>query len=317
MAAAWPAHRGRRHRRGRAPDAGRPGLPRRRRPPGLLIPADGPPRPVRLRLATVNAASGRDLRDGKLSSDRMAAAVAGLGADVVAVQEVDHLLPRSGGTDQAALVAAACAAGGPAWQHRFAAAVHGTPGSRDTFRTAERTLATEPSYGIALATRFPVLQWHELRMAPARAQLPVVLPAGAPQRVLWVPDEQRVALAAVVQTPAGALTVISTHLSFSPARAVVQLRQLKAWSQSLPRPLVLMGDLNLPGPLAPRTSGWTSLVRAKTFPSPAPRVQLDHVLADALHWQVTDARSERVGGSDHRALVVDLALPLVGEAVTG
>ena len=125
--------------------------------------------------------------------------------------------------------------------------------------------------------------------------------------MLWVPDEQRVALAGVVATPAGQLSVVSTHLSFSPLHAVRQLRRVVAWAASLPRPLVLIGDLNLPGTLPARVTGWRSLVRAPTYPSAHPRLQLDHALADGA-VRVSAARAVSVAGSDHRALVVDVAL---------
>lgn len=72
-----------------------------------------------MRLASVNAASGRDLRSGRVDTPALVHAVARLDADVVAVQEVDHLLPRSGGVDQTALLAAGLRAHG--W---FAATVH-------------------------------------------------------------------------------------------------------------------------------------------------------------------------------------------------
>jgi endonuclease/exonuclease/phosphatase family metal-dependent hydrolase len=257
-----------------------------------------------LRIAGVNAASGLDRATGKVSIERLATAVSGLGADVVALQEVDHLLPRSGRVDQAAVVAAACAGDGPAWLHRFAAAVDGTPGDPRTFSSAVRTRADGPSYGVALLTRWPVRTWQELRLAPGGARLPVALPPGSSRRVLWAPDEQRVALAAVLAAPAGPLTVVCTHLSFSPVRAGLQLRRLVAWAAGLPRPLVLVGDLNLPGALPSRLAGWRPLVRAATYPSSRPRVQLDHVLADG-DVRVVGSRTSPVG-SDHLAQVVDV-----------
>lgn len=260
-----------------------------------------------LRVASVNAASGLDRSSWTISAGRLGEAVAGLGADVVALQEVDHLLPRTGAVDQTAVVAAACTRDGAPWQHRFAAAVHGTPGDRRTFRSAAATDPDEPSYGIALLTRWEVTEWHELRLPPGQARLPVPLPPGSPRRVLWVPDEQRVALAGVLATPAGRVSVVCTHLSFSPAHAVRQLRRLVAWSAALPRPLVLLGDLNLPGPLPARVTGWRPLVRAATYPSGRPRLQLDHALGDG-GLRVDAARAVPLAGSDHLALVADIVL---------
>jgi endonuclease/exonuclease/phosphatase family metal-dependent hydrolase len=260
-----------------------------------------------LRLASVNTASGLDRRTWTVSVGRLAEAVADIEADVVALQEVDYLLPRTGSVDQAAVIAASCARAGRPWQHRFAAAVHGAPGDARTFRSADATQQGQPSYGVALLTRCEVIEWRELRMPPGSARLPVPMPPGSPRRILWAPDEQRIALAAVLATPLGRLSVVCTHLSFSPPRAVSQLRRIVAWSATLPRPLVLLGDLNLPGRLPARLSGWRSMVHEATYPSVRPRLQLDHALADG----VVEARSARtivVRGSDHRAPVVDVAL---------
>ena len=261
-----------------------------------------------LRVATANAASGRD-RHGRTSAEgwgAWAAAAAGLEVDLLAVQEVDHLLPRTDAVDQTAVLADALAGDGEPWHARFAAAVHGTPGSAETFRPAGSTDPAEPSYGVTLASRHPVTSWSELRLAPGRAQLPVALPPGAGRRVLWVPDEPRVALAAVVATPIGTVSVVTTHLSFSPVRAVRQLREVQRWCSRLPRPLVLMGDLNLPGRVAVPLSGWTPVAKVPTYPAGAPRVQLDHVLVDGV-VRVGATERHRLAESDHLALSAELA----------
>src|SRR4051812_10927582 len=263
-----------------------------------------------LHVATANAASGLDRGTGRVDLSRWASAAAELDVDLLAVQEVDHLLERTGSVDQAAEIAARCAAGGPPWEVRFAAAVSGEPGSRRTMRPASGTAPGEPSYGVALLSRHPVQQWRELRMAPSRAWLPVPLPRGAPQRLLLVPDEQRVALAALVETPAGAVSVVCTHLSFAPWRAPTQLREGVRWARDLPRPLLLLGDLNLPGGLPARLTGWQPALRAATYPAARPRAQLDQVLLDAgsSGARVVAARTQRVGGSDHRAVRAELVL---------
>lgn len=258
-----------------------------------------------VRLATINIASGRGA-DGVVRTDRLAAAVAGLGADVVALQEVDHLLPRSGGVDQSAAVEAACTGTGPAWHSRFAAAVSGTPGPGGGSSPALSSTPGEAAYGVAIVTRYPIVSWRELRLSPARGRRPVMLPPGTMPPVWFIADEARVALAVVLRTPLGPLTVITTHLSFAPVRAAMQLRTLRRWATALPGPRLLLGDLNLPGSLPEKVSGWNPLVQARTFPATSPRVQLDHVLGDGLDHRVTAAGAVVVGGSDHRGLVVAL-----------
>jgi endonuclease/exonuclease/phosphatase family metal-dependent hydrolase len=258
-----------------------------------------------LRLATINIASGRDT-DGVTRLPLLGRALAGLDADVIALQEVDLLLPRSGSADQASVLAAACRGDGPAWDVRFGAALHGTPGPGGGSRPAAGSLPAVPSYGVALLTRHPVVRTHELRLTPARGRRPIPLPPGSGAPFWFIRDEQRVALAAELSTPTGPLTVVTTHLSFAPVRAGVQLRRLRAWAADLPRPLVLMGDLNLPGTLPRRLTGWTSAARVPTFPAQRPRVQLDHVLSDGLIGPLTPARAVPVGGSDHLGLIFDM-----------
>lgn len=265
--------------------------------------------PTSLRVATANAASGRDKRAGQPDLPAWATAAAGLDVDVLAVQEVDYLLERSGRVDQAAEIATACAGDGPPWTARFAAAVHGTPANERTMRSATSTRDGEPSYGVALLTRHPVRQWHELRMDAAGVRVPVPFPDdGRP--FFWVPDEQRVALAGLVETPGGDVTVVCTHLSFAPRRAAGQLRELVTWARALPRPLLLLGDLNLPGRLPANITGWSPLAQGATYPARLPLVQLDHVLLDAgdATVRVGDTSVRVVAHSDHRALRAELTL---------
>lgn len=271
--------------------------------------------PPSLRVATANAASGRDRRGrtGAAQWTTWARAAAGLDVDVLAVQEVDHLLPRSGSVDQTAVLAGLLGGAGPEWEARFAAAVHGTPGTAAGFRPAARTDPLEPSYGVALASRHPVSRWAELRLGPSRARLPV----RAGSQLLWVPDEPRVALAAVVETPEGPVTVVTTHLSFSPVRASGQLREVVRWAGTLPGPRVLLGDLNLPRRLAVPVSGWTPAAAVETFPAGRPRVQLDHVLVEDRTPETPTSRhatAHRLADSDHLAVRVGLGLSAPGRS---
>jgi endonuclease/exonuclease/phosphatase family metal-dependent hydrolase len=269
-----------------------------------------------VRLASFNLLSGRSPAEGIAEPERLASAVAALDADVVALQEVDRHQDRSGAVDQAALAADALGA----VDHRFVGLVHGTPGEAGWLaaprppggRRGGRSAAPDPppdgpTYGVALLLRMPVESWHVLHLDPPRGRYPVPIPAPR-LRLLWIPDEPRAVVAAVLRSPR--MTVACTHLSFVPGVNVFQLRRARRWLAELPGPRVLLGDLNLPGGLPARLTGWTPLVSGPTFPAPAPRVQLDHLLADGLPagWH---ARGEvlELPVSDHRAVLAELTLP--------
>jgi endonuclease/exonuclease/phosphatase family metal-dependent hydrolase len=268
-----------------------------------------------VRVATFNICSGRDPATGAIEPARLKDAVREINADVLALQEVDRGQPRSAYCDQArdAADAMECAPGD--W--RFAAALHGTPGESWEAAGSTRPDDGGPAYGVALLSRLPILEWREIRLPapPVRVRTPVIL-AGGDRRatVLMLEDEPRVALVAVVKTSSGPLTVVSTHLSFIVGWNVRQLRQLNRQLRGLPRPLVLAGDLNLPGRLPAVITGMQPGVRARTFPAPAPRLQLDHVLMDGIAGREA-GRAVQLALSDHRALVVELpAWPAVDYA---
>jgi endonuclease/exonuclease/phosphatase family metal-dependent hydrolase len=260
-----------------------------------------------VRFATFNVMHGRSLVDGRVDGERLSRAVAALDADLLGLQEVDRDQPRSGGLDLAGLAARAL---GVTDHHRFAAAVVGTPGER--YRPAGRDddLPGPPHYGIALISRWPVRSWRVLRLRAAPVCSPVVLPGGG--GVVLLPDEPRVVLAAVVAAPFGTVTVATAHLSFVPGWNVHQLRTVLRALRQLPGPRILLGDLNLPGAVVRAVSRWRTLARVPTFPAPAPRVQLDHVLVDGRLPPVRQVCTPAVPVSDHRPLVVDLADRLIG-----
>ncbi|MCV2490639.1 endonuclease/exonuclease/phosphatase family protein [Geodermatophilus sp. YIM 151500] len=260
-----------------------------------------------LRVGTLNLSSGRDGAGRPMDGDAISAAVAGLDVDVLALQEVDAAQPRSHAVDQAAAVG-----DGLAGDWRMAATVAGTP---DPFRSWQPirpprlrgpgTPAVAPSYGVALVSRRPVRRWSVLALGAGRARLPMQAPDPGTGRVRrwWFPDEPRVAVAAELD----GLTVVATHLSFAPHTSVRQLLRLRRWAARLPGPVVVAGDLNLPGGVPARVLGAVDLVRAATFPGHDPRVQLDHLLAVGGRLAPDDATAVRLPVGDHRALFATVA----------
>jgi endonuclease/exonuclease/phosphatase family metal-dependent hydrolase len=252
-----------------------------------------------MRLATFNILHGRSPDDGRVDLARFAAAVRELDADVLALQEVDRDQPRSGGADLTAVAAAAM--GAP--EHRFVAALAGTPGATWSAATGEEQPGSA-TYGVALLSRYPVRSWQRLPL-PA---LPVPVPLRVPSRrtPIVVRDEPRVAVAGVVATPYGDVTVAATHLSFVPGWNAVQLRRLLREFGRGADPLVLLGDLNMGPAQAQRLSGMRPLATGLTFPADAPAHQLDHILARGAVPPAVTGAVHRLPLSDHHALSVDL-----------
>jgi endonuclease/exonuclease/phosphatase family metal-dependent hydrolase len=282
-----------------------------------------------VRLATFNVLHGRSLDDGAVERQRFGDVVAGLDADVLGLQEVDRGQARSGHLDLTALAAEASGA----TAHRFAPALIGTPGEAYRRLAHDEDGVDEPSFGVSLVCRWPVRSWHVTRLTGAPLRSPILVPragkVGAEERAalaseasaagrargprgrfLWLRDEPRVVLAAVVDGPHGPFTVATTHLSFVPAWNAGQLRLAVRALRRLPSPRVLLGDLNMPAGAAALVSGWRPLARRATFPAWQPRVQLDHVLLDrrgGARWPGEGAaETPRVPFSDHRPLVVEV-----------
>jgi endonuclease/exonuclease/phosphatase family metal-dependent hydrolase len=253
-----------------------------------------------VRLASLNLLHGRSLHDGQVEAGRLHEAVNVLAADVLGLQEVDRGQPRSHSRDLTREVAESM--GASDW--RFVPALIGTPGF--AWRAAEEVdqESAEPSYGCGLVSRYPVRSWHTIRLRGARVRSPIMVPGT--RRVIWLRDEPRVGVAAVIDGPLGVMTVATTHLSFVPVWNGVQLRLLCKELSRLPGPRVLLGDLNMPPPFPARITGWRSLARVATYPSPDPRIQLDHALGSGRLPAVRSVESPALAISDHRALLVEL-----------
>ncbi|HYF73359.1 MAG TPA: endonuclease/exonuclease/phosphatase family protein [Nocardioides sp.] len=251
-----------------------------------------------MRLATFNILNGRAPADDHVDPALLAAAVRDLDADVLALQEVDRNLPRSAHADLTAVAAEAMGA----VDHRFVAALSGSPGATWTAATGEEQ-PDAAAYGIALLSRHPVRAWQVVRLPALPTRTPMWF-RGSRLPTL-VRDEPRVAVAAEIETPLGCLTVANTHLSFLDYWNGRQLSRLVGTLEGEPRPLVLTGDLNMGPERAGRITRMRSLAAHPTFPVEVPREQLDHVLVEG-DLAASSSEAKPMPLSDHRALVVDL-----------
>jgi endonuclease/exonuclease/phosphatase family metal-dependent hydrolase len=252
-----------------------------------------------VRLATWNVHNGAG-PDGRVDGDRFGAAVAALGADLLALQEVDRDQPRSGELDLTRIAVEAMGAEA----HRFAAAMVGPPDGWVAATGQAEPPPGTPSYGVALLSRFPVTGWHVVRLPGLSARVPYRFATQPRPRL--VRDEARVGLVADIATPEGPLRLVAAHLSFLPLSNGRQLRRLLP-SCAREDVAVLAGDLNLGPRRAARITGMRPLAAGRTFPAGAPARQLDHLLARGP-VRSGSGGPQPLPVSDHQALVADITL---------
>ncbi len=138
-------------------------------------------------------------------------------------------------------------------------------------------------WGVSILSRLPILDTTAVDFAP------ILFDAG-----------HRRSLVATVKTPWDQdLAVVSSHLTYRLWGSINHLRTLAKHGRALTSEAVLVGDLNMWGPVVDRfVPGWQRPVRGRTWPHSRPHSQIDHILV-SHGLRVTDARVCNPVGSDH------------------
>lgn len=256
-----------------------------------------------MRIATYNLLHGLDLRSGKIDLDAACQVIARLEADVVAVQEVDRGLERTGGVDQIARLAELLG-----WHGAFAPALLGDPDTRWSACPAKDP-GEQPAYGVGLLSRLPLADVQ--RIALPGGGDGKRKPRASPQDPGW-DYEPRVALSASVAVGGQLVRITTTHLSYLPWRCVAQLKAAARFAE-VGRgrgPAALLGDLNLPAwgaRLALSATRWVHAGGAPTYPAWEPKIQTDQLLVTG-GIVVRELTVGRLATSDHLPLLATLAL---------
>ncbi len=232
----------------------------------------------RLRVLSYNIRSGLGI-DRRIDLDRIVDVIAAFEPHIVALQEVDVRRPRSGTTDQPALLA----------ERLGMSSYFGMCFERG----AER-------YGIATLTNLPHVATRQL-----------MLPYEARHRR----SEPRCALVTRLAWPSPAMEIdmVNTHLSVVPDERPAQVAAIV---RELPgQEVIIAGDLNCtPGSTAFRTlcGGMRSATGgARTFPSWLPIAPIDHILVRGPLEIVRGGRWTRGPvrrASDHLPVFAELAV---------
>ena len=234
----------------------------------------------------------------------------------IALQEVDYFQSRSDLTNQTKLVA-------QSMQLKYWAylpTLIGTPGEKwRSVKDLKNSIITESSldkdpkasYGIALATNWPIKKLYVKKLGRSIVGMPLLIPKdnGKGVRFIYVKDEPRVALIAELEN---GYTIATTHLSFVPGVNVFQLNKLSSYLRKLPGLALLTGDLNLPANLPSKLSGFKSLISQATYPSWKPKIQFDYIMLRKSELKsissIKPIKSTATGISDHTPLGVEIQI---------
>lgn len=238
--------------------------------------------------------------------------------DFIAIQEVDNLQPRTNFLNQTKIIAEN--SGLKNWA--FLPAIFGTPGEKwKKVRNLEQAILSNEtgdsgtkSYGIGIATNQKILKLSVKQLGRSIIGLPLLIPNenGKGAKFIYVKDEPRVALIAQL---ANGLTIATTHLSFVPGVNIYQLNRLSSFIKKIPGQKFLTGDLNLPGNIPSKLSGFKSLANVSTYPSWGVKIQFDYIMArksSLKSGQITGQLIEnkfKAKISDHTPIGVELKFP--------
>ena len=173
---------------------------------------------MRLTVMSYNIKSGQWTPDGLAAIARV---IEDVRPDIVALQEVDRHLSRTGAVDQAAWLG----------DRLGYEAVFGSAMDARAWGQASG------EYGLAILSRRSILA-SERRL--------LFRPDSAPGQPLTGAAEQRIMLACAVDHAGTPINVICTHFGLTAEQRLVQAREVAAFATSwhAERPVVLMGDFN-------------------------------------------------------------------------
>ena len=247
------------------------------------------------------------------SAASLPGAIKKIAPEVLAIQEVDYLLPRSNSANQVQDIAKAM----KAVDWAFAPSVIGTPGEKwrglndhdESIITAKNK--GEGGYGIGFASTIPVTAFERIELGRSIIGMPLLVPGGedgkGKPRFIYVQDEPRVALVAHLEN---GWSIINTHLSFVPGVNIAQLKKLKRWADESAsqtgNKIAIMGDLNLPKGLPVLGSQWKSLLTQNTYPSWGAKIQFDYILTKDGISKFKTIKTTATGISDHLPITVEI-----------
>jgi endonuclease/exonuclease/phosphatase family metal-dependent hydrolase len=245
------------------------------------------PTPATLRVASYNIRHGRGM-DDRVDLARIADVLRRLGADVIALQEVDEGVERSGGEDQAARLGRMLG-----MSHAF--------GSFMDYQGGR--------YGMAILSRFPL-----------RSVDPVRLTDGNEPRVALAVE--------IAGPGSTTITVVNVHFDWvaDDGFRFTQAGEVGRYLDAISNPWILIGDFNdQPGSRTLDLFHARAIEAAKpadrrfTFPATAPAREIDYVFvspADAWTIRKVEVVNETIA-SDHRPVLVDLEVRNVVPARSG